>query len=123
MQDLTFIIGMDHDPADLWSVLGDVGIRMEAACAFPRLGGHIVHVVVTDEDAPGAQEALNDAGYLQLDKRPVIIAEIEPVAGELGRLARRVSDAGAKIYILYMALGNRVVIGTDDLATAAAALE
>jgi hypothetical protein len=122
MQDLTFIIGMDHDPADLWSVLGDVGIRMEAACAFPRLGGHIVHVVVTDEDAPSAQEALNDAGYLQLDKRPVIIAEIEPVAGELGRLARRVSDAGARIYILYMALGNRVVIGTDDLEAARAAL-
>ena len=123
MQDLTFIIGMDHDPANLWSVLGDVGIRMEAACAFPRLGGHIVHVVVTDEDASSAQEALNDAGYLQLDKRPVIITEIEPVAGELGRLARRVSDAGARIYILYMALGNRVVIGTDDLETAAAALE
>lgn len=122
MQDLTFVIGMDHDPADLWSVLGDVGIRMEAACAFPRLGGHIVHVVVTDEDAEKAQQALNNAGYLQLDRRAVMIAEIEPKAGELGRLARRISDAGAKIYILYMALGNRVVIGTDDLDTAAAAL-
>lgn len=122
MQDLTFVIGMDADPADPWSVLGSEGIRMEAACAFPRLEGRVMHVVVVDEDGDAAGRALRGAGYLLLDRREVLVAEIEPVAGELGRLAKRVSDAGARIHILYMALGNRVVLGADDLETAAAAI-
>ncbi len=122
MQDLTFVLGSDHDPADLWSVLGDAGITMEAACTFPRLEGRIVHAVVTDEDADRAHRALRKAGYLPLDRRPVLISEIQPQPGALGSLARRISDAGVRIYILYMATGNRVVIGADDLAAAAAAL-
>jgi hypothetical protein len=122
MQDLTFVIGMDADPADPWSVLGGKGIRMEAACAFPRLEGRVMHVAVTDEDADAAGRALRGAGYLLLDQRTVLIAEIEPRAGELGRLAKRVSDSGAQIHILYMALGNRVVLGADDLGKAAAAI-
>lgn len=122
MQDLTFVIGMDADPADPWSVLGGEGIRMEAACAFPRLEGRVMHVVVQDDDADGARQALLGAGYLLLDQREVLVAEIEPVAGELGRLAKRISESGAQIHILYMALGNRVVVGADDLEKAASAV-
>ncbi len=122
MQDLTFVIGMDADPADPWSVPAVRGIRMEAACAFPRLEGRVMHVVVQDADADGARQALLGAGYLLLDQREGLVAEIEPVAGELGRLAKRISESGAQIHILYMALGNRVVIGADDLDKAAAAV-
>jgi len=122
MQDLTFILSTDHEPADLWSVLGDAGITMEAACMFPRLEGRIIHAVVTDEDARRAGEVLRAAGYLPLDQREVLVTQIEPRPGELGRLARRIADAGARIYILYMAMGNRVVIGADDLEVAAGAL-
>lgn len=121
MQDLMFIIGMESDPADLWHVLGDAGIAMEAACSFPRLEGQIMHVVVNDPDADPALHALRAAGYVPLDRREVIIAEIEPIPGELGRLAKKISDAGAKITILYGAFGNRVVIAADDLPAAAAA--
>jgi len=122
MQDLTFVLSTDHEPADLWSVLGDAGITMEAACMFPRLEGRIIHAVVNNEDANAAGKALREAGYLPLDRRPVLVAEIEPHPGELGRLARRIADAGANIYILYMAIGNRVVIGADDLEAARSAL-
>ncbi len=122
MQDLTFVLAADHEPADLWSVFGEAGITMEAACMFPRLEGRIVHTVVSDEDADVATDALRRAGYLPLDRRPVLVASIEPKPGELGRLAKRISDAGARIYILYMAVGNRVVIGADDLEAARSAL-
>jgi hypothetical protein len=81
-----------------------------------------MHVAVEDDDAAAGRQALIDAGYLLLDQRPVLVVEVEPKPGELGRLAKRVSDAGARINILYMALGNNVVIGADNLEKAAAAI-
>ena len=86
-----------------------------AGCTFPRLEGVIVHTVVTDEDGDAAYEALRAAHFIPLDRREVVIADIEVRPGELGRLARRIADAGAKVFIMYMATGDRVVIGADDL--------
>lgn len=122
MQDLTFVLGIEHDPADLWTVLGDAGIEMEGACAFPRLEGRVVHVAVSDEDGDRAYEALRAAGYLPLDRREALLVPIDPRPGELGRLARRVSDAGASIHLLYLATSNRVVVAADDLEAARSAL-
>ncbi len=115
MQDLTFVIGSDRAAAEIFETLGDAGIIMEAACAFPRLEGNIVHTVVTDDDADNAYEALRAARFIPLDRREVVIADIEVGPGELGKLARKIADAGAKVFIMYMATGDRVVIGADDL--------
>lgn len=115
MQDLTFVIGSDRAAAEIFETLGNAGIAMQAACTFPRLEGRIVHLVVTDEEGDRAYESLRSAGFIPLDRREVIIAEIEVQPGALGRLARRIADAGAKVFIMYMATGNRVVIGADDL--------
>jgi len=115
MQDLTFIIGPDRVAADIWDVLGAAGITMEASCTFPTVEGRNVRVVVNDGDSDTARAALLDAGFGAVDRHEVLIAEIEIAPGALGRLARRVSDAGATLTTLYMATGNRVVVGADDL--------
>ena len=122
MQDLTFVVGEDRAVAELWEALGEAGIQMQASCTFPRLEGRIVHVVVTDEDADSAYETLRTHRFIPLDRRKVLITDIEPRAGELGRISRKISDTGAKLYILYMATGNRVVIGASDLDKVATAL-
>lgn len=122
MQDLTFVIGSDRAAAEIWEILGESDILMEAACTFPRLEGMIVHVAVEDEVADRAYEALRAAHFVPMDRREVVVADISPRPGELGRLARRIADAGAKVYILYMASGNRVVIGADDLEKARSAV-
>ena len=59
------------------------------------------------------------AGFGPLDETEVIIANIDVKPGGLGQLARKVADAGVKLHILYMATGNRVVIGGDDLGKVA----
>ena len=123
MQDLTFVVGEDRAVADLWEGLGEVGIQMQASCTFPRLEGRIVHVVVTDDDADTAYNALRERGFIPLDRRKVLIANINPRPGELGRIARAIADREAKLYILYMATGNRVVVGASDLDKAAEALD
>ena len=122
MQDLTFIIDAERPLAEMWETLGDAGITMEAACAFPRLEGRVVHVVLQDDDVEQGESVLRAAGFTPMDRRAVIIHEFEVKPGELGRIARRIAEAGAKVYILYLATGNRVVIGADDLEKAAAAL-
>jgi hypothetical protein len=122
VQDLTFIIDSERPVAEIWETLGEAGITMEAACAFPRLDGRVVHIVLRDEDVEAGQAALRAAGFSALDRREVLIHEFDVKPGELGRIARRISDAGAKVYVYYMATGNRVVIGADDLDKAAKAL-
>ncbi len=123
MQDLTFVVGEDRAVADLWEALGEAGIQMEASCTFPRLEGRIVHVVVKEDDADTAYDALRSQGFIPLDRRKIIIANITPRPGELGRIARAIADRGAKLYILYMATGDRVVVGASDLEKAAEALD
>jgi hypothetical protein len=115
MQDLTFVIGEDRAVAEIWETLGEASIQMEASCTFPRLEGRIVHVVVKDSDADAAYEALRTARFIPMDRRPVLIVDFEPRPGAIGEIARTVADTGAKLYILYMATGNRVVVGASDL--------
>ncbi len=115
MLDMTFVIGPHRAVADMWDVLGVAGIAMEAACTFPSTEGRNVRVVVSDADATAARQALLDAGFGAIDQHEVVIADIEVAPGALGRLARRISDAGARLTTLYMATGDRVVIGADDL--------
>jgi hypothetical protein len=123
MQDLTFVVGADRAVAEIWEALGEADIQMQASCTFPRLEGRIVHVVVSDADADRTYETLRARNFIPLDRRNVLIMEIVPRPGELGRIARKIADAGAKLYILYMATGNRVVIGASDLDKVAEILE
>ena len=123
MQDLTFVVGADRAVAEIWEALGEADIQMQASCTFPRLEGRIVHVVVSDADAYRTYETLRARNFIPLDRRNVLIMEIVPRPGELGRIARKIADAGAKLYILYMATGNRVVIGASDLDKVAEILE
>jgi hypothetical protein len=122
MQDLTFVVGEDRPVAEIWETLGDASIQMQASCTFPRLEGRIVHVVIKDSDAEDAYQALRAAGFIPLDRRQVLIADFDPRPGAIGEIARRIEDAGAKLYILYMATGDRVVIGASDLAKVAEAI-
>lgn len=122
MQEITFIIGPDRSVAELWEAIGSAGIVMEASCTYPSVDGRNVRIVVTDGDAQVARNAAVDAGFGAIDQHEVLIAKIEVRPGGLGALARRVSDSGAKVHILYMATGDRVVVGADDLKGAAEAL-
>ena len=123
MQDLTFVIGEDRAVAEIWETLGNIDITMQASCTFPRLEGRIVHIVVKDDEADRAYEALREQNFIPLDRREVLLANLEVRPGELGRMARRIADAGAKLFILYLASDNRVVIGASDLEKVAEVLD
>jgi hypothetical protein len=122
MQEITFIIGPDRAAAELWEAIGRSGVVMEASCTYPGTEGRSVRVVVADDDAKAARSAAVAAGFGAIDQHEVLIANIDMRPGGLGDLARNIADAGVKVQILYMATGDRVVVGADDLQSAAAAL-
>jgi hypothetical protein len=115
MQDMTFIISAERAAAEIWETLGAADVNVEASCTFPSTSGRVVRIVVADEDAAAGKKALLDAGFSALDQHEVVVATIDNEPGDLGRLARRVADSGAKLTTLYMAMGNRVVVSADDL--------
>ena len=115
MQDMTFVIGPDRAVAEIWEAFGAAGIPMEASCTFPTTDGRNVRVAVSDENAVAARRALVAAGFAVVDQHDVVMADVEAAPGALGRLARAIADTGAQLHTLYMARGNRVVVGADDL--------
>jgi hypothetical protein len=115
------LVRLEDRPGELARVgeaLGDAGINIEGLMAFAREGRGFAHVLVDDDEAAG--HALRTAG---LTIETVSDVMVMPIRGEvdrpglLGKQTRRVADAGVNLGFVYLATGNRVVIGADDLAT------
>jgi hypothetical protein len=122
MREITFILGPDRAAAEIWEVMGQADVTLEASCTYPTVDGRNLRVVVADNDVTAARAAALEAGFGPIGETEVLIADIELKPGSLGALARRVADTGTKLQILYMATGDRVVIGADDLEKAASAV-
>ncbi|MCP5117665.1 MAG: hypothetical protein GY953_43130 [bacterium] len=116
MHEMTFIIGPDRPVASVWDALGAADINLEASCTYPSADGRIVRIVLAPEHAAAGRAALAGAGFGAIDSTEVMITDIDNRAGQLGELARKVADAGASLTTLYMAMGDRAVVGADDLA-------
>jgi hypothetical protein len=109
--------------AKLGGATGEAGINILGMCAFTGEGRGIIHLLVQDAVALRAVNALEDAGMGVADRRPVLVVDIEDRPGSLGGLARELAEAGVNIELLYTTFGGvKVVIATDDLESARAAL-
>jgi hypothetical protein len=114
--DLT--ISTEDRPGELARVgeaLGNAGVNIEGLAGFGMEGRGIIHLCVMDGAA--AREALEGAGVKVEGESDAILTE--PFAGAsepgtLGRMARRIADAGVNLRAVYVATGDRGVIVTDD---------
>lgn len=106
--------------ANLGEATGAAGINLGGVCGVVVGGEGIIHVLVEDPDAAAA--AIEQAGMSVRDRREVLVVDVEDRPGELGRVARRLADAGVNIEVVYLATGTRLVLGVSDLAAARQAL-
>ena len=122
--DLTVILSDEPGQlAKLGNATGEAGINIQGLCAFTGEGRGIIHVLVPDAAARRASRVLEEAGMGVADSRPVLVVDIEDRPGSLGELARELAEAGVNIELLYTTFGGvKVVIATDDLESARAAL-
>jgi hypothetical protein len=103
--DLTVIL--EHRPGELarlGEVIGEAGVNIGGLAAFTGEGRGVVHVLL-DDAAVASCRAIED--------RP----------GTLGELSRQLADANVNVDLAYTTFGGvRIVIATDDLESARAAL-
>jgi hypothetical protein len=124
-KDLTVVLqDRPGELAKLGDAMGEAGVNIDGLCAFTGEGRGIIHVLVEDGNVPAARQALDGAGMGIADEREVLVVDIEDRPGSLGELARTLGETGVNIELAYTTFGGiKLVIATDDLESARAALD
>jgi hypothetical protein len=124
-RDLTVILdNRAGELARLGQATGEAGVNIQGLAAFTGEGKGVVHVLVDDADVERCRTGLEKSGMGIADEREVLVINIEDRPGTLGEVTRRLAEANVDIDLAYTTFGGvRLVIATDDLASARAALE
>jgi hypothetical protein len=115
MKDLT--IALENRPgalAEMGEALGRAGVSVEGGGAFVVDGNGVAHFLF--EDAESARKALEAAGIRVVEEREVLsqrLKQNEP--GQLGKISRRMAEAGVNIEVLYSDHNHQLVLVVDDI--------
>ena len=124
--------------AELGEALGRAGISIEGGGAWVVNSTARYGVPVGDlsasarrgnahflfRDGYAARAALEDAGIRVLAVRDVIVQRLnQDEPGQLGKLTRRIADAGLNIEVLYSDHANQLILVVDDEAKGRAVAE
>ena len=123
--DLTVILrDAPGELARLGEITGAAGVNIGGLAAFTGEGRGVIHLLVDDEVVERARDELKRARIGLADEREVLVVDIQDRPGSLGELARELSEANVNIDLAYTTFGGvKLVIATDDLENARAALE
>lgn len=120
MKDLA--IALDNRPgalADMGEALGKAGVSVEGGGAWVVNGTGVAHFLF--EDGTAARRALEAKGIKVLAERDVVVQRLkQAVPGQLGKLARRMGDAGVNIEVMYSDHDNQLILVVDDIEKARA---
>ena len=118
MKDLT--ITLENRPgalAAMGEALGNAGVSIEGGGACIVNGQVVAHFLV--KDAAKARKALTTAGIPVLDVRDVLVQRLNQAEpGQLGKISRKMADAGVNIEVLYSDHDHQLILGVDDIAKA-----
>lgn len=100
--------------AAMGEALGRAGVSVEGGGAFVVEGHGIAHFLFEDGDA--ARRALEAAGIRVLAERDVVVAKLNQAEpGQLGKISRRMAEAGVNIRVLYSDHDHRLILIVDDV--------
>lgn len=123
MKDLT--IALENRPgalAEMGEALGRAGVSIEGGGAWIVDGRGVAHFLFADGAA--ARKALEAAGIRVLQERDVIVLRLkQDESGQLGKLTRRMAEAGVNIEVLYSDHDHQLVLVVDNVTTARAVSE
>lgn len=118
-----FSVELEDRPGMLAHVaetLGRAGINLQGGCGIPCGGKGVVHFLV--DDIAATRTALQAAGITMNAEQPVLVVTVEDRPGALGKVARKLADAGVNINLLYLTARGQLVLGVDDLGKARSAV-
>ena len=116
MKDLT--IALENRPgalADMGDALGRTGASVEGGGAWVVNGQGVAHFLF--KDGAAARAALDRAGIRVLEERDVLIQRLnQSEPGQLGKISRRMAEAGVNIEVLYTDHEHQLILVVDDFA-------
>ena len=123
MRDLA--IAIEHRPgalAEMGDALGRAGVSIEGGGVWVANGEGVAHFLFADSHA--ARSALKRAGIRVVQERDVIILRLKQTEpGQLGKISRRMAEAGVNIEVLYSDHDHRLILVVDDIVKARAVSE
>ena len=115
MKDLAILL--DDRPgalAELGEALGTAGVSIEGGGVFVSDGVGIAHFLVND--AKVARHALERASIRVIAENEVLVQRLrQDEPGQLGKIARRMADAGVNILVQYSDHDHQLILVVDDL--------
>lgn len=100
--------------AEMGDALGRSGVSIEGGGAFVVNDEGVAHFLF--EDGEAARTALEAAGIRVLEVRDVLVQRLnQGEAGQLGKIARRMAEAGVNIEVLYSDHDNQLIMVVDDM--------
>jgi hypothetical protein len=100
--------------ATLEEELGREKINIEGLRAVQQNGSVVFHLLTTDKAA--TSRAITKVGYEVTHEGEVIVEHVENHPGMLGKVTRRLADAGINLTTVYLATDTRLVLGGENLA-------
>jgi hypothetical protein len=123
MKDLT--IELENRPgalAEMGDALGRAGVSVEGGGAWIVDGRGVAHFLVADGAA--ARKALEAAGIRVLQERDVLVQRLNQAEpGQLGKISRRMAEAGVNIEVIYSDHDHQLILVVDDIAAGRAVSE
>ena len=116
-------IDLDNRPgalAEMGEALGRAGVSIEGGGVWVVGNGRaIAHFLFSD--GPAARKALDAAGIRVIAEREVVVQRLKQgQPGQLGKLTRRMADAGVNIEVQYSDHDHQLVLVVDDIPRARA---
>ena len=114
MEDLT--IALENRPgalAEMGEALARAGVSIEGGGAWVVNGKGAAHFLF--EDGATARRALEAVGILVVEERDVLVQRLnQEEPGQLGKISRRMAQAGVNIEVLYSDHDHRLIMVVDD---------
>ena len=113
---LDVAIKLENKPGEMarmGEALGAASVSVEGGGGWVVDGKGYMHFLF--EDGQAAKKALEDAGIEVLGVREVLVQKLrQDVPGQLGKIARRMADAGVNIEVVYSDHANQLCLVVDD---------
>jgi hypothetical protein len=99
--------------AEMGDALGRAGVSIEGGGAFVVNSAGVAHFLF--EDGEAARKALEAAGISVVAVKDVLVQRLNQAQpGQLGKLTRRMAEAGVNIEVLYSDHDHQLILVVDD---------
>jgi len=99
--------------AEMGEALGKAGVSVEGGGVFVANGVGVAHFLF--HDGRTAREALDRAGIRVIEENEVLVQRLrQDEPGQLGKLARKMAEAGVNIRVQYSDHDHQLILVVDD---------